>query len=511
MILDNKTVHLDTIAHPITAFRRRSSRTAPTLSRVDPEAAIGPPWQWGHICGGADERRRLRIRANADTPVRSELIVPIGDFGVFLVGSTSTAAFGETDVEYLELLATNTEAALEQVGYKQRLERQNERLRELARLNSTIRSINQSVLEASTKEEIAAEVCETIIENDPYLAAWIGEYRTDQEVCIYASRRRSLSLHGMDERLLASARETIQTDHTSVTEVPTAGESDRLRIATVPLTAGETTHGVLALYTDQPDLFDEEEIEILRELGQTVGRAMRAAETRKTLTSETATQLDFEVSGTDWFFRTLSEDLDCRLELEGVVPVEDDRLLYYATVEGVPAAEVVAAAEASTVIEAARAISPTDGGVVEFTVAGETLIAGLTSRGASVQTAVADRGEGHIVAEVASETDVRTLVRALEDVCPGLELRSRQELDRPVTSDQQFRESLGDRLTDRQVDVLRAAFRAGYFEWPRDSTAEDIAASFDVASSTVHFHLRNALQSMLATFFEEADPDGEAG
>ena len=31
-------------------------------------------------------------------------------------------------------------------------------------------------------------------------------------------------------------------------------------------------------------------------------------------------------------------------------------------------------------------------------------------------------------------------------------------------------------MTDRQREALEAAFRAGYFDWPRDSTAEEVEA-----------------------------------
>ncbi|MFC7230435.1 helix-turn-helix domain-containing protein [Saliphagus sp. GCM10025308] len=40
------------------------------------------------------------------------------------------------------------------------------------------------------------------------------------------------------------------------------------------------------------------------------------------------------------------------------------------------------------------------------------------------------------------------------------------------------------------------AYHAGYFDWPRQNTAGDIAASMDVAETTFHYHLRNALETL---------------
>ncbi|MDL0123161.1 helix-turn-helix domain-containing protein, partial [Halobacterium salinarum] len=70
--------------------------------------------------------------------------------------------------------------------------------------------------------------------------------------------------------------------------------------------------------------------------------------------------------------------------------------------------------------------------------------------------------------------------------------------------------SLHDALTDKQAAVLRAAFHAGYFEWPRESTAEDLAADMGVTAPTLHNHLRRAQQKLLATVIDSdggCDPD----
>jgi PAS domain S-box-containing protein len=80
---------------------------------------------------------------NAESPVRSEMHLPLGDRGVFIVSSTEEGAFTETDVEFARLLAANTEAALRRVDKERQLrtreaelEQQNERLEEFASIVS---------------------------------------------------------------------------------------------------------------------------------------------------------------------------------------------------------------------------------------------------------------------------------------------------------------------------------------------------------------------------------------
>ncbi|MFB6179449.1 MAG: helix-turn-helix domain-containing protein [Halorientalis sp.] len=45
----------------------------------------------------------------------------------------------------------------------------------------------------------------------------------------------------------------------------------------------------------------------------------------------------------------------------------------------------------------------------------------------------------------------------------------------------------------------------GYFDWPRDSTAEDIADSLDISSPTLHQHLRHAQRKLLAAYLDDAN------
>lgn len=52
------------------------------------------------------------------------------------------------------------------------------------------------------------------------------------------------------------------------------------------------------------------------------------------------------------------------------------------------------------------------------------------------------------------------------------------------------------RLTDRQHEVLSTAHEMGYFEYPREANASEVAAALDIQSSTFTEHL-NAAQSKL--------------
>jgi PAS domain S-box-containing protein len=62
-------------------------------------------------------------RHTAETPIRSEMIFPLGRFGVLLIGSTKPGEFDESDVSLCRVLAGNLRAGLQQVNQQRELER----------------------------------------------------------------------------------------------------------------------------------------------------------------------------------------------------------------------------------------------------------------------------------------------------------------------------------------------------------------------------------------------------
>lgn len=52
-------------------------------------------------------------------------------------------------------------------------------------------------------------------------------------------------------------------------------------------------------------------------------------------------------------------------------------------------------------------------------------------------------------------------------------------------------------LSDRQTEVVEAALDGGYYEWPRETSAEALAECLDISHTTFLEHLRKAEQTLL--------------
>lgn len=96
----------------------------PTFGR---DSLAWEAFQSGEVRAYGDVTREETIH-NPDTRVRSEIIAPLGEFGVIATGSTEIDAFDERDVDLFRILATTTEAALVRAERETQLQRQNDRL-----------------------------------------------------------------------------------------------------------------------------------------------------------------------------------------------------------------------------------------------------------------------------------------------------------------------------------------------------------------------------------------------
>lgn len=213
---------------------------------------------------------------------------------------------------------------------------------------------------------------------------------------------------------------------------------------------------------------------------------------------DTATEVEFGLSGEDSFALTVSARMDCRLELCAIRRRSDGRSLVVVDVEGVEPGRVVRLGEAHDDVEACRTLrADDDGGRVQFVRSGRDVTTTLADAEAFARTVRLANGEGRVVAVVPPDVDARAVIETVVDRHDGASLVAyrtrvgRREGDRDGTG------RLLDRLTDRQEESLRTAHDAGYFEWPRDATAEECARLLGVAQPTFSQHLRVGERKLL--------------
>ncbi|MFB6354610.1 MAG: PAS domain S-box protein [Halobacteriales archaeon] len=200
--------------------------------------------------------------------------------------------------EQYQLLANRIVNAVEQ--YRSR-----ELNADLQRIRNLIGDINQALVRAPDRETIESEVCAIISESDPYRFAWFGVH--DPETGTVEVRASA----GFEEGYLDTVDITTEQEPTG--QGPTGRAIRRRELAVmqnipddpdyepwrdaalergyrssaaVPIVHNDAMYGVLNVYAERAQAFDERERELLDELADDIAHALHSRERERTLHRE---------------------------------------------------------------------------------------------------------------------------------------------------------------------------------------------------------------------------------
>jgi PAS domain S-box-containing protein len=383
-----------------------------------------------------------------------------------------------------------------------------------------LRSLSHVVVQASTPVDITRGVCERLGSADAYSFAWYAAYNpVDEQLTPHQWAGSDVDELGpvelpspepdAERRIFARAIATGETRTIrEISPTPTLEPAGQFpveygSVAAVPVVFEGTTYGVLGLYSHAETTFGPYEQGLLQEAGELIGHGIQAVENSQLLHSETVVELTFRTRGPESIFVQVTEDLDCRLELEAFIPASESAFLAYTSVDGSDPATVVERLNGSSDIGAARVVTE-DGpsGTIEYKV-NESPVAKLLEYGATVNTATMEDGEETVVAAVSPDADVRALVAGLREAYSNTTLVSKRSVDRPPRTISAAQDPLDDVLTDRQREMIELAYHAGFFRSPRYSTGNEIADSIGISSPTFHLHVRKATNNLLGWLDEQ--------
>ncbi|WP_227378587.1 PAS domain S-box protein [Haladaptatus halobius] len=404
------------------------------------------------------------------------------------------------------------------------LGRQRDELETLNQINTVIRQVNQGLVQATTRGEIATQVCKTLTNSNLYHAAWIGEVDSG----IHKVEPKTGT--GIGSEILDTSFATGEVTPIAITvksgdvqiirsfdnlpaEIAIDNPSNQSRFmsgqpfaAVIPLVYKDTVYDVLVAYSSRANAFSVREQAVLHELGKTIGLAINAVERKKALLTDTVMELEFEISDQDLFFVTVSAETGAAFEMEGIVSQSDGSYLQYFTVTDASPGSVLERAEADDSITRARLVTDhEETALIEFLVAGASPATILAEYGATVHSAMFADGKGTVRAAMSQRGDVRVAVEAVQSMFTHSELVSKHERELSVQTNQEFQMTLEEALTERQSATLETAYYAGFFEWPRDSSGEDMAESLGIAPATFHQHARTGVRKLVEILVDDAD------
>ncbi|MFK5602706.1 bacterio-opsin activator domain-containing protein [Haloferax volcanii] len=385
----------------------------------------------------------------------------------------------------------------------------------LNRTNELLRDVDRALIDARTRDEIEQTVCDVVA--DAHEAAVVLRRTAAGTLRCTAAAGHGLDPAGVDLDFVDEAFgvdgavedgfvfEDISEAHRAAVLGDDADDLDAVSALCVSIDYRETMYGALVVY-DETDGFDDESAGLFSDLGATVGNGINATQSKRLLNGDSVVELEFQVGRDAGVLARLSAALDCQLSLDGVTRL-DDGLACFVSVAGASGSDAVAAAVDADGVSQARVVSEGDEeSVVELRTDAEAALSTAIDHGASVEQLTLSEGTGSLALRVAADADHGALVEAVATAAPGVSVVAKREVERSVQSPDSFRRALDSKLTDRQRTVLETSLVSGYFEWPRGSTAEEVADSLGISPPTLHEHLRTAERKLIETYFDELNP-----
>lgn len=221
--------------------------------------------------------------------------------------------------------------------------------------------------------------------------------------------------------------------------------------------------------------------------------------------SGSVVEIEFWTEDQSYPLVDLSGHLDCKIVLEQLMPGKNSGYYCYYEISGVSPSEVRNLLQGYEGLDARLVSSSDNSGLFEVRIEdGEQYFAPLlTEAGAYLSQVWSENGEVHLLVEVPATTSPSDIIEQVVQKHPTVEVIARRQKDyeMPLFSQEQFREAVNNELTERQREVLFAAFTGGYFESPRRKSGEAIADELGIAPPTFSQHLRAAQLQVFSLLF----------
>jgi len=189
-------------------------------------------------------------RSNPDTQIRSEIIVPLGEHGVALIGSTEASVFQDVDCSLVETLVKQAETALDRIAKERALERSEARYRSL------------------TEDTLDTSDVGTFILDADFEVVWVNKaaeeyFGIDRETVTGANKRQLIHDHikhtveeseAFTDTVLATYDDNRYVEEFECHVLPVDERDERwLKHWSQPITSGLYEGGRIEHYTDITD------------------------------------------------------------------------------------------------------------------------------------------------------------------------------------------------------------------------------------------------------------------
>lgn len=454
------------------------------------------------------------------------------DRSLFFASFESRAEeFSEADHTFVRLMGQWVNYELE------RQHRQREEQATLDRIHTLTTETVRTLVDPTTREELERTVCDQLVDSPLYTDAWIGDLTDDGAVSTRTGTiaeddirlltdgdAASGGTGGLAQSVGANVPQIVRRIQ-EVKDEDGDGDEDKAEqedndselakvagrlgweaVVVLPLTFAESNYGALVVCSDRPGAFGDREQAALETLVDVVGFRIYAHKQEQLLLADPVVEIELRATDSSALIATLASELDCECRLDSVTTDPGETTLqFYTVATGTEPDRVREVAASHGDVDQCRIIEANGECTIEVRARPTCVLNRLVTAGAAVRTAVADPDGARIVVDVAPDDDIREITAAVRDHDPAWTVAAKQQADRPARTVGQIRTSVEELLTAKQRRALETAYHAGYYDYPRKSTAEEIASILEISDATLFQHLQAAQHKLLTAWLQSTD------
>ncbi|WP_338729381.1 bacterio-opsin activator domain-containing protein [Haladaptatus sp. DJG-WS-42] len=457
----------------------------------------------------------------SDLANETVIAVPISTHGV-VVATLDQNVPAETN-EALTVLAHTVAAFRDRQKSDERAQAHEHRVDEQARdleraatLNAIFGAVGEAIVTASTLSELSEAVCESFEAAKPYVFAWLCRYDDATSTLDVVSQAGIASDYG--EQFTSADRtpnlmETLAATVTAENEATVENVLDSAEwrterkdalthgfnsVVAIPIGTGEQTTHVLFVHVATAHSVTDTELTAFSNLGQLIGHGFQTVVRAGRQLTDERVEIEVHTADERLLCNRLSAKLNCRMNIEGILSqAEGQTVAFVSFVDIDPDSILETATEMENVVELGLISASDSVCLFEMRFSEPALIEILDAHGAVLKEMGTQHGQSHILIDVHPDVSVREIVDAIKRAYPDTTLAARRDHTTPRQTRHTFYALLEAELTEKQLTALKTAYLGGFYEWPRVTNGEELAATLDISAPTLQYHLRAAERKLV--------------
>ena len=453
----------------------------------------------------------------------SILALSVGNHGMIVAILPTERKIRDSTVELAKtIIAAGSETYKRSISLikieeqNQKLEKYSGKLKQAQSLNELLRSLQQQLVNATSKEEIFASTCSVLDHYDKFDGVSIYKKEIDSDNIILI--KSSEGVQGYLDRIelctetnssLPAVRalkrqSTIGPVATSEYISEDSWSKEALKegyqsVISIPITYDQLIYGTVSVYSETSTVFSEEIISIMSDLCSLVGSHINRVEMQRSLGGSTRQNVEYEIeikNESEDPIVELADSISGAIHIHNIVSQKKHTNLAHCEISDTDADSL---SSAINNIEGIYELNQITDSMYEIVITSQSIISKIAPINGKLESLRVTPTRSSLIMSFEKEINLNQTTKQIDQQFESASLKAKSE--QPLRDPTSISIALPKSLSNQQEKILRTAYYDGYFDVNRKRTGGEIAESLGITQPTFSKHLRGAQRNLFAAIW----------